>query len=143
MLIDPGSIVTLLAGGAIARLDGLGGDVVADAYKGLRAILVDGYHFAAAALLERKPRDPEARKAAEAAIAPEAARDRQVLARVAALEAALAAIPEAQWRAAGVVIEGLAADRDIALGKVSAVRRSVTIRDLRAKGDIRIGDIEG
>ena len=143
MLIDPGSIVTLLAGGAIARLDGLGGDVVADAYKGLKTILVDVYHFAAAPLLEKKPRDPDARKTAEADIAPEAADDRQVLARVNALEAALAAIPEAQWRAAGVVIEGLAADRDIALGKVSAVRRSVTIRDLRAKGDIRLGDIEG
>ena len=60
-----------------------------------------------------------------------------------ALEAALAAISEAQWRSAGVVIEGLVAERDIALGKVSAVRRSVTIRDLRAKGDIWIGDIEG
>ena len=36
MLIDPGSIVTLLAGGAIAKLDGLGGEVVSDAYKGLK-----------------------------------------------------------------------------------------------------------
>jgi len=143
MLIDPGSIVTLLAGGAIAKLDGLGGDIVSDAYKGLRTILVDVYHFAAAPLLEKKPRDPDARKTAEADIAPEAARDPQVLARVQTLEAALATISEAQWRAAGVIIEGLVADRDIALGKVSAVRRSVAIRDLRARGDIRIGDIEG
>jgi hypothetical protein len=143
MLIDPGSIVTLLAGGAIAKLDGLGGEVVSDAYRGLKTILVDVYHFAAAPLLEKKPRDPDALKTAEADISPEAAADPQVLARVNALEAALAAISEAQWRSAGVVIEGLAAERDIALGKVSAVRRSVTIRDLRARRDIRIGDIEG
>jgi hypothetical protein len=55
-MVDPGTIISLLAAGAIAKVEGLGGQVVADAYAGLKRIITDVYGFAAGGLLEKKPR---------------------------------------------------------------------------------------
>jgi hypothetical protein len=143
-LIDPATIITLLAGGAIAKLGGLGGDLVADAYAGLKQILIDGYGFAAGRLLETAPKDSHTREIVEKDIPPNAVQDTEVVLRAQKLEAALATISEENWRAAGVLIEGLTAHRTIEIGKVTGGARAITIRNLRAEeGDVKIGDVQG
>jgi hypothetical protein len=143
-MIDPATIVALLAGGAIAKMEGLGGALVIDAYAGLKRILTDAYGFAADKLLERNPRDESTRKAAEADIVDAATRDIEVENFARQLEAALASVSDANWKRVGVVIDGLSANRTVELGNVTARHGSVTIRNVQAvEGDIRIGDIAG
>ena len=143
-MIDPASIVALLAAGALAKAGDLGGQAVMDAYAGLKQVLVDTYRFTADRLLEKKPADETARKAAEADIAPEATRDPRVAQLAEELRKALADVPPEAWRQAGVVIDGLTARLDIEMGKVAAGRRGVRITDVRSEaGNIRIGDVTG
>jgi len=144
-MIDPETIVTLLAGGAIAKLGGLGGDLVADAYAGLKQILVDGYGFGKDRLLEleKAPKDPHTREIAKTDIAANALRDAEVVLRAQNLEAALATISQENWRTAGVIIEGLTAQGSIQIGEVSAGERGVNIRNLNAEGNINLGNVKG
>jgi hypothetical protein len=142
-MIDPDTIITLLAGGAIAKLQGLGGDMAADAYAGLKQILHDGYGFAASRL-EKSPKDPHACEIAAQDIVPNALQDSEVLLRAKSLEAALVTISRESWAEAGVIIEGLTANRTIEIGKVTGGARGVTIRNLHAEGgDVKIGDVRG
>lgn len=139
-MFDPASIAALLAAGAIAKAGDLGGEMVSDAYKALKALLQDGYRFVTGDLLEKKPKDPHVLKTVEADIDEDAARDPEVARLADALKTALETVPDAAWKRQGVLVEGLMAKRDIKLGKVSG---AVTIRNLDAGQDIEIGDISG
>jgi hypothetical protein len=117
--------------------------LVADAYSGLKKILVDVYGFASHRILESNPKDQKTREIAAETIAEGATHDPQIEFKVRELERALVALPQAKWRAAGVVVEGLTAHRDVAVGSVTAGESWVIIGNLRAEtGDVRIGDVK-
>jgi hypothetical protein len=143
-MIDPETIIALLAGGAIAGLHKLGGDVVSDAYGALKKILADTFEFRAADLLEKSPDDQNIRELATRSFPDEATLNPEVERSARVLQAALAAISQAKWSDAGVVFDGLTALHHIQFGNVSGGTRGVTIRNiLSKKGDIRIGDVKG
>jgi hypothetical protein len=143
-MVDPATIITLLAGGAIAKMQGLGGQAVMDAYSALKQVLTDVYGFAAASLLEKKPEDDATRKVAEQDIPSKATTDPEVVRKIQELEDALATIPRKKWESVGVVIEGLTARRNIDVGDVKAGTHGVTIRRIRSEeGDIKLGNISG
>lgn len=134
-MFDPVTIVNLLAAGAMMKLSDVGGQVVLDAYQGLKSALVKGFNFTAGELLEKKPKDGAIRNAAAEDISPEALKDKTVIEAAKKLQAALTT--------AGVTIESLSAQGNIELGKVSAGGQGVMIRDVNAGKDIKIGDVTG
>jgi hypothetical protein len=143
MHFDVQEIVTLMAGGALAQLSSLGGQAVRDAYSGLKQILVDVYGFAKSHLIEADPKNEATLREAQAALSPAAIEDPRVIAAADRLQEALKNISPERWLQKGVVIEWQATDHDFRAGSVSAGRRGVLIRFVRAGGDIVIGDIEG
>jgi hypothetical protein len=144
LMVDPATIIALLAAGAIAKMEGLGGQAVMDAYSGLKRVLVDGYAFVIADLLESHPKDDALRKRAHDELPTEARTDPEVLRKGQELERALSAITADRWENVGVAIEGLCARGDIAIGDIRAGTRGVTIRRVRSEqGDIKLGDVTG
>jgi hypothetical protein len=142
-MLDVQTIISLLAGGAIAKLSGLGGQVVGDAYQGLKVILSDAYGFAKGHLIEAHPKDQATLRQAEEALPPAAVEDPTVIAAARRLEEALKSVPEQCWRDNGVVIEYHDAGRDFRTGPVNAGRSGVRIRSIHADRDIVIGEIKG
>ncbi len=142
-MLDPGTIISLLAAGAVAKVEGLGGEIVADAYVGLKRIVTDVYGFAAGALLEKKPTDEATLKVAENDLENDATHDPEVIEKAQVLERALAAISHEDWANAGVIIEGITAGGNFEAGKVAAGKRGVVIRSVRVGQDFKVGDISG
>lgn len=142
-MIDIDTIVSLLAGGAIAKLSGLGGQFLEDSYKGLTRILADTYGFAKDRLIESRPKDEATLREAADALPPAAAEDPAVIAAARKLEEALKSVPEQRWRESGVVIEYHDAGRDFRTGPVHAGRSGVRVQFIRADRDIVIGEITG
>jgi hypothetical protein len=133
----------LLAGGAVAKLQGLGGDMVADAYSGLKTALGRLYNFAVDRLIEIHPKDEGTLEAAQHHFPIEAARDPKIEELANALAAALSTVRADSWQAAGVVIEGLDAGGSFQAGDISAGKHGVVIRRIRVDRDVKLGNIKG
>ena len=142
-MLDPGTIISLLAAGAIAKVEGLGGEIVADAYVGLKRVVTDVYGFTVGALLEKQPKDEATLKTAEDDLADDATGDPEVIEKAQVLEKALAAISHEDWTKAGVIIEGITADGNFEAGEITAGKRGVVIRFIRVGKDFRVGKISG
>lgn len=104
-----------LISGAIAASKDLGGNGLRDAYSGLKKILEDTYDFATSKLIEAEPESDAFRTALHSEISgkPDAVRDLKVQDLVRALLDALASIPEADGRAAGIDVKKIKAGRDL------------------------------
>jgi hypothetical protein len=122
-------IIGALAAGAVAKVGELGGRAVADAYSGLRALLVQKLGKSGAVQnVEDEPRSEAAQTAlAEVLTNAGLAADRELVERAETLRSALA--------------EAAAADgADIEVGHIIA-EVNVLVKDLVADGRIKIGNL--
>ncbi|MGO8093054.1 hypothetical protein [Rhizobium leguminosarum] len=109
------AIAAALIAGAMAVSQEIGGQVLKDAYGGLKKILEDGYAFVTSKLIDEDPTNDAFKKAVESEIArkPEATEDKSVQALTRQLLDILASLPDADSSHAGIDVKRIKAGRDL------------------------------
>jgi hypothetical protein len=126
-----GGIISALIAGAVAKASDVGGKVIADAYDGLKSLIIQKLGKGGAVQsVEDEPQSESAQALlAEAMANGGVADDAELAARARDLEAKLAAIPE-----------GSRGGSDIEVGNIRG-RVSAVVERLVATGRIKLGDI--
>ncbi|MBV8524240.1 MAG: hypothetical protein JOY71_19290 [Acetobacteraceae bacterium] len=126
-----GGIVSALVAGAVAKASDVGGKAIADAYDGLKSLIIRKLGKSGAVQsVEDEPQSESAQAhLAEAMANSKIANDTELAAKASDLEAKLAVIPE-----------GSRGGSDIEVGNIRAKVNAVVER-LVATGRIKLGDI--
>lgn len=114
--MDPSSAIAgALIAGALAASKDLGGQVLKDAYAGLKKVLADGYDCLASDLLDKNTENEDFKKAVESELAgkPEAVADAEVRALADELLKILESQKEADVAKAGIDVTRIKAGRDV------------------------------
>ena len=144
--MDPVSIIAAaIIAGATAAASETASQAIKDAYQALKTLLVEGYKFASAGLLERKPSDPVFRQAVENELtsSPSIAADKAILEKTKALQEALRTAPSSDLAAWGVDVMKIDAARDFIAERISRTAGGLRAEEIRAGGDVRFSDISG
>ena len=144
--MDPITAITAaVTAGATAAASDTASQVIKDAYKGLKTLLVDGYKIVSTALLEKKPTNPAYQKAVEDELKENAAiaNDKAVLEKSQAVHDALRAEPAAHLAAWGVDIKHIEAAGSFIAERISGSGGGFRAELLRSGGDVRFSDIAG
>jgi len=144
--MDPITAITAaVIAGATAAASDTASQVIKDAYKGLKTLLVDGYKLVSTALLEKEPTDPTYQKAVENELKKNAAiaNDKAVLEKSQAVHDALRAEPSAQLVAWGVDIKHIEAAGNFIAERISGIGGGFRAESVKSGGDVRFSDIAG
>jgi hypothetical protein len=144
--MDPlSAIAAALIAGATAAASETASLAVKDAYQALKMALVDGYKFASAFLLEKKPSNRAYRQAVEDEMkdSPGIADDKAVLEKAKAVQDALSHEPPAQLAAWGVDIGKIEAAGNVIAERISGSEGGFRAESIKAGGDARFSDISG
>ena len=144
--MDPISAITgALIAGATAAASDTASSAVKDAYQGLKKLLVDGYNFASAALLDKKPKSEATESAVSAELkeTPKVADDKAILEATKTLQEALSRAAPAPLAAWGVDVKTIEAGQNFIAERISGTGGGVRGDKITAKGDVRLSDIMG
>ncbi|MEP3198786.1 MAG: hypothetical protein ABJO57_13000 [Lentilitoribacter sp.] len=144
--MEPATILTALIAGATVALKDTAGQIVKDAYSGLKVLITEKFSVGSITMLEKDPHDESFKQSVEKEIrlTPELLKDVEVQQLIANLYTAIEEnVPEEELKYVGIDVKTIRSSRDTIIKGISGFQKGIKSELIDSGQDTIIENISG